>query len=113
MVQVSCGQSQRFLKCARSRKDFASWLFDLNDMNYFILETRIGSYLFDAEFNGRGICEPAYLVWHWAWSAGNPAGLRQRAYSLKVRGGLATGQVAPDKGGSATAFLWWRMTKRQ
>ena len=28
-----------FLKCARSRKDFASWLFDLNDVNYFILET--------------------------------------------------------------------------
>ena len=51
-----------FLKARESRKEFASWLFDLNDTNYFILETRIGSYLFDAEFNGRGIGEPA-LFW--------------------------------------------------
>jgi len=62
MVQVSCGQTERFLKCVRSRKDFASWLFDLNDKNYFILEARTGRYLFDAGFNGRGIGKHA-LFW--------------------------------------------------
>ena len=42
-----------------------------------------------------------------------PAGLRQRAYPPEGQVGLATSQVAPDKGGSATALLWRRLTKRQ